>query len=80
MLEKINKASRVRRKKEEMARIRSLVDNAYNLDPRIQRFIQEDKDKKLAAKEAKKQAARARQEEEERVRFKYCYIKVIFLN
>jgi DnaJ family protein C protein 2 len=58
----------VKRKKEEMARIRSLVDTAYSLDPRILKFKQEDKDRKLAVKQAKKDAARARQEEEDRVR------------
>lgn len=67
-IEKQNKAARVKRKKEEMARIRSLVDTAYSLDPRILKFKQEDKDRKLAVKQAKKDAARARQEEEDRVR------------
>lgn len=52
-----------------MARIRSLVDTAYSLDPRILKFKQEDKDRKLAVKQAKKDAARARQEEEDRVRY-----------
>ncbi|XP_021939402.1 dnaJ homolog subfamily C member 2 isoform X2 [Zootermopsis nevadensis] len=65
-IEKQNKAARAKRKKEEMARIRSLVDIAYSLDPRIQKFKQEDKDRKLAVKQAKKDAARARQEEEDR--------------
>jgi DnaJ family protein C protein 2 len=51
-----------------MARIRNLVDTAYTLDPRILKFKQEDKDRKLAVKQAKKDAARARQEEEDRVR------------
>lgn len=45
-----------------------VVDNAYNSDPRIQRFKQEDKDKKAAMKKAKQEAARAKQEEEERRR------------
>jgi DnaJ family protein C protein 2 len=67
-IEKQNKAARAKRKKEEMTRIRSLVDTAYSLDPRILKFKQEDKDRKLAVKQAKKDAARARQEEEDRVR------------
>lgn len=52
-IEKQNKAARAKLKKEEMARVRSLVDMAYANDPRIQRFKQEDKDKKLAAKRAR---------------------------
>lgn len=66
-VDKLNKAERLRKKKEEMSRIRSLVDLAYNADPRIAKFKQEDKEKKLAAKRAKQTAAQARKEEEERV-------------
>lgn len=51
-----------------MSRLRSLVDAAYACDPRILRFKEEDKQKKLDVKKAKQDAARARQEEEERVR------------
>lgn len=66
-IDKTNKATRAKLKKEEMARIRNLVDTAYTMDPRIIKFKQEDKDKKLALKQAKRDAARARQEEDERV-------------
>lgn len=66
-IEKNNKAARAKRKKEEMSRIRTLVDTAYNADPRIKKFQQEDKDRKTAAKRAKQEAARARQQEEERL-------------
>ncbi|KAG7199960.1 hypothetical protein KM043_014389 [Ampulex compressa] len=66
-IEKKNKATRAKRKKEEMTRIRTLVDMAYNIDPRIKKFQQEDKDRKMAAKKAKQEAAKARQLEEERV-------------
>lgn len=66
-IEKKNKATRAKRKKEEMARIRSLVDMAYNTDPRIKKFQQAEKDKKTAAKKAKQEAAKARQQEEERI-------------
>lgn len=52
-IEKQNKVARAKLKKEEMARIRTLVDMAYSNDPRIQTFKQEDKDRKLAAKKAK---------------------------
>ncbi|XP_011305271.1 dnaJ homolog subfamily C member 2 [Fopius arisanus] len=66
-IEKKNKATRAKRKKEEMLRIRTLVDVAYNADPRIKKFQQEDKDKKTAVKRAKQEAAKARQLEEERL-------------
>jgi DnaJ family protein C protein 2 len=66
-IEKQNKAERARRKKEEMSRLRSLVDAAYACDPRILRFKEEDKQKKLDDKKAKQDAVRARKEEEERV-------------
>lgn len=66
-IEKQNKAARAKRKKEEMTRIRTLVDAAYNADPRVAKFKQEDREKKLAAKRAKQSAAQARKEEEERL-------------
>ncbi|XP_072943082.1 dnaJ homolog subfamily C member 2 [Epargyreus clarus] len=66
-IEKQNKVARAKLKKEEMARIRSLVDMAYANDPRIQRFKQEDKDKKLAAKRARQDAVQAKKAEEERL-------------
>ena len=44
-----------------------MADNAYACDPRISKFKEEEKAKKLAVKQAKKDAARARAEEEERV-------------
>lgn len=65
-IEKQNKFYRAKRKKEDMTRIRNLVDTAYSLDPRVAKFKQEDKDRKEAAKQAKREAARARQAEEER--------------
>lgn len=67
-IEKQNRAARQRLKKEEMQRIRQLVDNAYACDPRVQRFKEEDKEKKLAQKRAKQEAARAKAEEEEKAR------------
>ncbi|XP_018566094.1 dnaJ homolog subfamily C member 2 [Anoplophora glabripennis] len=66
-VDKLNKAERLRKKKEEMSRIRQLVDLAYNNDPRIAKFKQDDKEKKLAAKRAKQSAAQAKKEEEERL-------------
>ena len=44
-----------------------LVDNAYACDPRIKKFKDEEKEKKLAEKKAKEEAARAVAEEKERV-------------
>ncbi|KAL8575510.1 hypothetical protein ACOMHN_013061 [Nucella lapillus] len=67
-IEKQNKAARQKLKKEETARIRQLVDNAYACDPRIQKFKDDEKEKKLAVKRAKQEAVRQRAEEEERVR------------
>ncbi|GAB1599414.1 dnaJ homolog subfamily C member 2-like [Argonauta hians] len=67
-IEKQNKAARQKRKKEEMTRIRQLVDNAYTCDPRVHKFKEEEKEKKLAQKRARQEAIRAKAEEEERVR------------
>ncbi|KAI0219481.1 DnaJ-like subfamily C member 2 [Lamellibrachia satsuma] len=67
-IEKQNKAARQKRKKEEIARLRQLVDNSYACDPRIARHLEQEKQKKLAAKQAKRDAARARADEEERVK------------
>lgn len=66
-IEKQNKMVRQKRKKEETARIRALVDLAYNNDPRIVRFKREEKEKKLAAKRAKQTAAQAIKAEEDRI-------------
>jgi DnaJ homolog subfamily C member 2 len=67
-IDKQNKVMRAKRKKEEMARIRQLVDLAYNNDPRIVKFKKEEKDKKLAAKKAKQTAAQALKEMEEQTK------------
>ncbi|TIC13661.1 DnaJ-domain-containing protein [Wallemia mellicola] len=52
--EKKNKSDRAQRKKEDNARVRTLVDNALAADPRMKKFRQEDK----AAREAKKNKAK----------------------
>lgn len=77
-LDRQNKAARQQRKKAENARLRQLVDNAYSCDPRIARFKEEDKKRKLDIKKAKQdeirqriereEAERARIEEEERLK------------
>ncbi|VDB87064.1 unnamed protein product [Peniophora sp. CBMAI 1063] len=48
--EKKNKTERARRKKEDIARLRTIVDNALSVDPRIKRIKEEEK----AARDAKK--------------------------
>lgn len=65
-IEKQNKVARIKRKKEEMSRIRALVDLAYNNDKRIIKFKNEEKQRKLALKRAKMDAAQAQKEEAER--------------
>ena len=67
-IDKINKAQRKEKKADETKRIRKLVDNAYNSDPRIVRFREEEKNEKLAKKKAKADQAKARRDEEERIR------------
>lgn len=65
-IEKENKVARIKRKKEEMMRIRTLVDLAYNNDKRILKFKNEEKERKLAAKRAKMDAVQAQKAEQER--------------
>jgi len=67
-IEKNNRVQRAERKKEEMKRIRTLVDNAYNSDPRVIRFREADKQEKADRKKAKADAAKARRDEEERIK------------
>ncbi|KZV56504.1 DNAJ heat shock N-terminal domain-containing family protein [Dorcoceras hygrometricum] len=54
-------------RKEEYARIRALVDNAYKRDPRLLRRKEEQKAEKLRKKEAKLLAKRLQEEEEARI-------------
>uniref|UniRef100_A0A4W4HE90 DnaJ homolog subfamily C member 2 n=1 Tax=Electrophorus electricus TaxID=8005 RepID=A0A4W4HE90_ELEEL len=67
-IEKQNRASRAQRKKEEMNRIRTLVDAAYSCDPRIKKFKEEEKARKESEKKAKAEAKKKEQEEKQRVR------------
>lgn len=64
-LDRQNKAERQQRKKTENQRVRQLVDNAYSCDPRIAKFKEEDKQKKLDMKRAKHEEIRLRIEREE---------------
>lgn len=65
-IERQNKAARKDRKKAETARLRQLVDTAYATDPRVQRFKDEDRDKKAAQKQRKQDERQRRIEEEAR--------------
>ena len=51
--EKKNKTERARRKKEDTARLRQLVDLTLSLDPRIKRIKQEEKEAREAKKKGK---------------------------
>jgi len=68
--EKKNKSERARRKKEDTARLRSLVDLTLSLDPRIKRIKQEEKEAREAKKKTKgglsAAEAKAKAEEEKR--------------
>jgi len=63
-IDKQNKAARLKLKKEEVSRIRQLVDNAYTCDPRILKLKQEEKKKKEDEKNKKREAIRLREEAE----------------
>lgn len=67
--EKKNKTERARRKKEDIARLRGLVDLTLGLDPRIKRIKQEEKEAREAKKKAKNPAAdnKAKLEEEKKL-------------
>ncbi|MCO5577933.1 hypothetical protein L7F22_031769 [Adiantum nelumboides] len=54
-------------RKEESARVRSIVENAYKRDPRILRRKEEEKAEKLRKKQAKIQAWKEKEEEAARV-------------
>ncbi|KAJ1972310.1 Zuotin [Dimargaris xerosporica] len=56
-LDRKNRAERAKRKNEDNARIRQIVDQAFKLDPRMKRFRQEDRDRRNAKKNAKKGGA-----------------------
>lgn len=66
-IEKQNKVNRSKQKKEEMSRIRKLVDLAYNNDPRIKKFKQQEREKKLAAKKAREDEIKANKLEAARI-------------
>ncbi|CAL8242609.1 unnamed protein product [Merluccius merluccius] len=67
-IDKQNRASRTQRKKEEMNRMRTLVDTAYGCDPRIKRFKEEERSRKESERRAKADAKKKEQEEKDRAR------------
>ncbi|KAG0236799.1 hypothetical protein BGW42_002667 [Actinomortierella wolfii] len=65
-MEKKNKAERAKRKREESARLQKLVDTAYNLDPRLAAFREQDRLAKEAKKQERLEAAKKAREEAEK--------------
>ncbi|KAH9043608.1 DnaJ-domain-containing protein [Lactarius hengduanensis] len=66
--EKKNKTERARRKKEDTARLRNIVDVALSADPRIKRIKQEEKEAKEAKRKNKSGGPSKEQVEEEKRR------------
>jgi len=67
--EKKNKTERARRKKEDTARLRSIVDVCLSIDPRIKRIKQEEKEAREAKRRGKAgtpQNQKAKEEEEKK--------------
>lgn len=76
-MEKKNKAERAKLKKEDIARLRKLVDTAFALDPRMAAFKEQEKEEKESKKkerqdkekkarlEAEREATLAKEREEE---------------
>ncbi|XP_003746779.1 dnaJ homolog subfamily C member 2 [Galendromus occidentalis] len=67
-IEKENRLQRQKLKKEEMKRLRQLVDNAQECDPRIKKFKEEAKAMKEEAKKRRHQEAFAKKQAEEQER------------
>lgn len=58
-------------------RIPFVADNTYACDFRIKKFKDEEKEKKLAEKRAKEEAARAAAEEKERVSESFTFTDLV---
>ncbi|ODM90758.1 DnaJ subfamily C member 2 [Orchesella cincta] len=67
-IEKQNKAQRAKLKKEEMARIRAVVEQAWSLDPRIALFKEISRREKIEKKLAKQKVVQEQKDELEKVR------------
>jgi len=66
-IEKENKVQRKEMKADETKRIFKLVENAYKSDPRIAKFKEDEKNEKIAKKQAKLDIVQAAKDEEERI-------------
>ncbi|XP_065912315.1 dnaJ homolog subfamily C member 2-like isoform X2 [Dysidea avara] len=62
-LERQNKSERQRKRREEVQRLRDLVDNAYKCDPRIEKYLAQEQEEKAAKKRAKEEAVRKKEQE-----------------
>lgn len=62
-LERENRRMRQKRKKDEIQRVRNIVELAYQNDPRIKLFKNAEKQKKLELKQAKEQAAQEKEKQ-----------------
>ncbi len=61
---------RDRRRKEEVKRIRTLVETAYSSDPRVLRYREEEKKRKETEKRDRQEALRRKREAEQKVHLK----------
>lgn len=68
MIERSNKQKRLKKKQEESQRIKKIVDLAYYNDPRIKKWIEDEKNYKNEIKQKKIEAQRLKKEQEERER------------
>jgi len=64
-MDRENKHMRQKRKKDEIQRIRGLVDNAFQNDPRMKKFKEQEKQKKMEIKQAKELAAQEKEKEKQ---------------
>eukprot|EP01103_Thecamoeba_quadrilineata_P005051 TRINITY_DN14905_c0_g1_i1.p1 TRINITY_DN14905_c0_g1~~TRINITY_DN14905_c0_g1_i1.p1 ORF type:complete len:665 (+),score=167.75 TRINITY_DN14905_c0_g1_i1:48-1997(+) len=65
-MERQNKKTRDKLKKDEKSRITKLTETAYGLDPRIKKFKEEQEAERQRKKEAREDAARRKKEQQER--------------
>jgi DnaJ family protein C protein 2 len=65
-MERQNKKTRDKLKKEEKARISKLTETAYNLDPRVKKNKEQQEAERQRKKQAKEEAVRRKKEQQER--------------